>query len=159
MVKTLFLITFLLMGFGGIAQNLYEIRSQYPNAKDSEELTTELDDALSGVSTSSSAELIAYKGAVKTLRAKFAKKIRDKKSNFKEGVEWIESVIKADPENIEIRYLRLSVQEHAPKFLKYHDNISEDKNYILKEHSSISDTSLQAVIQDFMMRSENFEEE
>src|SRR5690554_7129548 len=96
--------------------------------------------------------MMAYKGAVKSLMADFAKKVKEKKEYFKEGVELIESALKTEPNNIEIRYLRLTVQEHAPRFLKYHDNISEDKKIILKNYPSIFSKELKALIQEFILK-------
>lgn len=159
MQKTFLLIIFLLVGFFGSSQDLSHLRSQYPLAQENGELTSQLNDKLAQISSGADPVMMAYKGAVKTLMADFAKKIRDKKDYFKEGVELIETALKTDPNNIEIRYLRLTVQEHAPKFLKYHDNISEDKEMILKNYSSISSKELKAVIREFVLISGNFDAE
>lgn len=159
MQKTLLLITFLLVGFFSNSQDLFQIRAQYPLAQESEELTSQLHDKLAQITTGADPVMIAYKGAVKTLMADFAKKVKEKKEYFKEGVEMIETALKAEPNNIEIRYLRLTIQEHAPKFLKYHDNISEDKEFILKSYTSISSKELKAVIRDFILESRSFDEE
>jgi hypothetical protein len=50
---------------------------------------------------------------------------------FTEGVTLLESMVKADGNNPEIRLIRLSIQENTPKFLKYKGNIEEDKKVIL----------------------------
>lgn len=75
--------------------------------------------------------LVAYKGAAFTLKAKHASGIKQKKEGFVKGVTILESVIKANPNNIEIRLIRLSIQENTPKLLKYKDNIDADKKQIL----------------------------
>ncbi|HAV54046.1 MAG TPA: hypothetical protein DCX41_03820, partial [Aequorivita sp.] len=77
----------------------------------------------------------------------------------KEGVALIESAVSADASNVEIRYIRLSVQENSPKFLGYHKNIEEDKEFILKNYGSISSAELKETIKDFVMKSENFEQQ
>jgi len=159
MQKTLLLITFLLVGFFCKSQNLSETRAQYPLAQESEELTSQLNDKLAQITSGADPVMMAYKGAVKSLMADFAKKVKEKKEYFKEGVELIESALKTEPNNIEIRYLRLTVQEHAPRFLKYHDNISEDKKIILKNYPSIFSKELKALIQEFILKSESFDEE
>ena len=158
MLKKLFLYTFLLVGFFCKSQNPSQIRAQYPLAQESEELTSQLDDKLAQTSGADPV-MMAYKGAVKTLMADFAKKVKEKKVYFKEGVELIETAFKAEPNNIEIRYLRLTIQEHAPKFLKYHDNISEDKAFIQKNYTSISSKELKAVIREFILESKSFDDE
>ncbi|MDC7999467.1 hypothetical protein POV26_00295 [Aequorivita todarodis] len=140
------------------AQDVKEVRTQYPKAVSNAEIAAKLDGELSTVTSSGKPVLLAYKGAVLTLKAKFAKKKSDKKDFFKEGVALIESAVSADASNIEIRYIRLSVQENSPKFLGYHKNIEEDKEFILKHYGSISSAELKEIVKDFAMKSENFDE-
>ena len=142
----------------GNAQDLKDIRSQYPKAVESNEITAKLDTELTKVNSTSKAVLIAYKGATLTLKAKFAEKRSDKKDFFKEGVSLIETATKAEPSNIEIRYIRMSVQENSPRFLGYYKNIEEDKQFILKNYASISSTELKRFIKEFVLKSENFED-
>lgn len=140
------------------AQDLKEIRAQYPEAVESSQIATKLNSELAGVNTPDKPELVAYKGAVLTLMAKFAKKTKDKKVFFKEGVSLIESALKTAPTNVEIRYIRLSVQENSPRFLGYHKNMEEDKKVILDNYSTVSSKELKNVIKNFVMKSENFDE-
>ena len=140
------------------AQDLKEIRAQYPKAVENVEATTKLDSELARVNSSSNSVLLVYKGAVSTVKAKFAKKKSEKMDFFKAGVSLIESTLKADPSNIEIRYIRMSVQENSPKFLGYHKNIEEDKGFILKNYANVSSKELKAIIKDFVLKSENFSE-
>ena len=79
----------------------------------------------------------------------------EKKSNFKEGVKWIESAVKSKPDNIEIRMIRLGVQENTPKIAKYNTNIQEDKNFII-EHYNDESGSLAAYIKNFILTSKSF---
>ena len=81
-----------------------------------------------------------------------------KKRFFKQGVALIESAVKAESSNIEIRYIRLGVQENSPKFLGYHKNIEEDKDFILKNFATVSSKELREVIRDFVMKSNFFSE-
>lgn len=141
------------------AQDLNETRSEYPKAVQSAAITAKLDGELAKVTSSNKPVLLAYKGAVSTLKAKFAKSRSDKKDFFKDGVSLIESAVKAEPSNLEIRYIRMSVQENSPKFLGYHKNIEEDKEFILKNYASISSTELKKLVKNFVMKSENFDED
>lgn len=156
-MKYLLIIVFLISA-AGTAQDLNRIRSAYPKAVESAEITDQLDGELAKVNSSNKPVLLAYKGAVSTLKAKFAKTKKEKKEYFKEGTSWIESAIRAEPSSIEIRYIRMSVQENSPKFLGYHKNLEEDKAFVLKNYSSISSTELKNVIKDFVLKSENFSE-
>ncbi len=140
------------------AQDLKSLRETYPQAVQDSAIATELGEQLAGVDEGSKPVLLAYKGAVLTLKARFSKKKSDKKEFFKEGVGLIEAAIAAEPENLEIRYLRLGVQENSPRFLGYHKNIEEDKDFILKNYASVSSAGLRRVIKDFVMGSKSFDD-
>ncbi|QQX77879.1 MULTISPECIES: hypothetical protein [Aequorivita] len=156
-MKYLFFIA-LCFTFAANSQDLKEIRLLYPQAVESAEITSKLDGMLTGVNASDKTVSKAYKGAVLTLKAKFSKKKSEKKDFFKEGVSLIEDAVKADPSNIEIRYIRMSVQENSPKFLGYHKNIEEDKMFISKNFATINSKELKKIVKDFVMESENFSE-
>lgn len=156
-MKYLIVLTLFISNFVN-SQNLKNIRLQYPEAAKSIEITTNLELELENVDSSSSSLLLAYKGAILTLQAKFSKSKSDKKKYFKEGVSLIENAIQADDSNIEIRYLRLSVQENSPKFLGYHKNIEEDKEFILKNYRNITSQELKSVVTDYVLHSKNFDE-
>ena len=100
--------------------------------------------------------LVAYKGAVTTLKAKFAKSTKDKKTLFKEGATLIEYAIAEDPNNIEIRCIRLGVQENTPKVVKYYKNIPEDKQFVLEHYKEITTSKLKDYIKGFVMHSKSF---
>lgn len=146
------------LSIASTAQDLNKIRSAYPKAVQSVENAAKLDAELTKINSSGKSELLAYKGAISTVKAKFAKKKSEKKDFFKAGVSLIESAVKADPSNIEIRYIRMSVQENSPKFLGYHKNIEADKGFILGHYSNISSKELKGIIKEFVLKSENFSE-
>lgn len=158
MFKKLFIFSVLLFSIIGSAQDLKEIRLQYPAAVKSSEITAKIEGELRNMNSASNSTLLAYKGTILTLKAKFSKSKNEKKEFFKEGVTNIENAIKADSSNIEIRYLRLSVQENSPRFLGYHKDIEEDKEFILKNYSSISSKELKSVIIDYVLKSNSFDE-
>jgi len=99
--------------------------------------------------------LWAYKGAAITLKAKFAKTLKEKKSLFTEGVKWIENAVKSEPNNIEIRLIRLSIQENAPKILNYKKNIEEDKKLLLSNLEQ-QNLSLKEYIKKYIKQSDIF---
>ncbi|HLW31296.1 MAG TPA: hypothetical protein VKX40_03470 [Aequorivita sp.] len=148
-----FLILILLISAVGNAQDLNKIRLQYPNAVNNSELVSQMDKMFGNATSESEGTLLAYKGAIYTLKAKFAKQRNEKKELFKEGVGFIEASLKSDPNNIEIRYIRLSVQQNSPKFLGYHKNVEEDKEFVLNNYEKISSKDLRNVILDFIMKS------
>lgn len=111
-------------------QDLSSVREQYSEASKSQKNAEEFYNLISN-SAKENKVMQAYKGAAITLKAKFAKDRKSKKTLFVEGAKIIESTIKSDPNNVELRLIRLSIQENTPKILNYKANISEDKKFIL----------------------------
>ncbi len=141
-----------------VTPDLNKIREDYINAVHSKENTEKLYNDLAVVSKGDAKILVAYKGAVTTLKAKFAQSPKDKKELFKEGATLIEYAAAEDPDNIEIRCIRLGVQENTPKVLKYRKNIPEDKQYILDHYNEITSSKLKGYIKGFILHSKSFTE-
>ena len=156
-MKYLLIIVFLISA-AGTAQDLNAIRSAYPKAVESAEITAQLDGELAAVNASDKPVLLAYKGAVLTLKAKFAKRKKDKLDFFKEGIALIDGAIQVAPQSIEIHLVRMSVQENSPRFLGYHKDIAEDKAFILKDYKTISSSDLKKLVKDFVLKSGNFDD-
>jgi hypothetical protein len=49
---------------------------------------------------------------------------------FKSGRSKLESAITKDKENTEYRFLRLIIQEHAPRIVKYRNELEKDSKWI-----------------------------
>jgi len=94
----------------------------------------------------------AYSGALMMKKAEFLKVPAKKVNIFKKGHKLLEVEIAADPQNIEYRFLRLAVQENAPKILKYNKNIDEDKAMIIANYNNLN-SELKAYINDFAKQS------
>lgn len=139
-------ILFLLIGLGSSGQVSDQIRLAYRDATESKEKAETLYSLLQHVQQSDQAELVAYKGAAKTLLARY-ERLTERGSKVRDGVEWIEQGIKKAPQNIEIRLIRLSVQENLPKLLKYHQNIEEDRALIKSAYPNLEDEGLKKMIQ------------
>ena len=137
--------------------DLSELRKNYPKAPNSEAITNALQNELINVTKEDAKVLVAYKGAVSTLMAKYAKGIKNKKDFFKTGAELIEYAVEAEPENVEIRCIRLSVQENSPKVVNYKDDIPEDKQFLLNNYKSTSSKAVAAFIKNYVMESSLFD--
>jgi len=149
-------IFFLLVSTFCFAQELKLLRSDYSSANQDEEITNMLHEQLSAVSKENNMVMLAYKGAVSTLKAKFAKGIKNKKMFFKEGAELLEFTIASEPENIEIRCLRLGVQENSPKIIGYKQHIRTDKQFILDRYKTIKDKEVQNFVKGYVQLSDLF---
>lgn len=110
--------------------NLADIRKMYVESSDSKVNATKFYDFMNKYSKNDET-LLAYKGASIALKAKHTSGLKQKKEGFIKGVTILEAVIKSNPNNVEARLIRLSIQENTPKLLKYKANIDADKKQIL----------------------------
>ena len=92
------------------------------------------------------AEKDAYTGALKMKQAETQKTPKEKLGFFKEGKTLLESAIATHPKNAEYRFLRIMIQENAPKILKYHHNLKEDGIFVKEHYLSLSSEIKNAVI-------------
>ena len=137
--------------------DLAAIRKMYTSVTKSESNAKEFSEKLSTVSNDDAKILVAYKAASILLDSKFEKKLKDKMDRFKEGANLLESTIKSEPNNIEIRMIRLSIQENVPGITGYKKNIKEDKNYITA-HYAEQNAVLKDYLKDFVLQSKSFSE-
>ncbi|MCE7041581.1 hypothetical protein [Dyadobacter sp. CY312] len=108
-----------------------------------------IDRELSRLNTEKSTSLVnAFKGALQMKKAGFVKGAGNKVKMFKNGALLLEEEIKSNPKNVEYRFIRLSIQENAPKILKYNKNLNEDKKLIIEGFKKL-DPELQKVIKNY----------
>ena len=90
--------------------------------------------------------LYGYKGCATMIMAKHAFNPLNKWSYFRKGKNMLEQAITKDPGNIELRYLRITVQSNAPGFLGYKDKINTDKQFIRDNIGRITDPQLVSMV-------------
>ncbi|WP_163398600.1 hypothetical protein [Flavobacterium fluviatile] len=150
----LLLTLLLLVNFAG-NPDLAAIRKMYADVTKSESNAKEFVAKLSGVSNNDDKILVAYKAASILLDSKFEKKLGEKIERFKEGAKLLEATIKSDPGNIEMRMIRLSIQEDVPSITGYKKNIKEDKKFIMTHYAS-QGAALKDYLKDFVLQSKSF---
>ncbi len=154
MLKHLIYISFLSFFF--TSPSISKIRELYKEAPNSKEITLQLVKELETIKKTDNAVLVAYKAASLTLLAKNSKGAKIKKEYFNKGKELLEFIISKNPKNIELRFIRLTIQEKTPKFLKYKEYISEDKRFIYNHLKSVTDRDLKDYIKEFVLESKSF---
>lgn len=101
--------------------------------------------------------LVAYYGAYEALVAKHSINLYTKYKFIKQGLEKITKAIKLEPQNLEYRFLRLSILHHLPYILGYNDLLYEDINITIqllqKEDYSIVNKNTQIGIIAFLLNS------
>lgn len=101
--------------------------------------------------------LLAYNGAYLTLVAKHSINPYTKYYKLKEGLELLDKAIQKQPENLEFRFIRLSILNYVPSFLGFDEIFIKDYEkavYILKKKDFTSvDKKTQIGMIEFLMRS------
>lgn len=64
---------------------------------------------------------------------------------FKKGYQQLETALKKNPDNPEYRFLRLMIQENAPKFLGYNKDINQDSKFIKENYKSLSNVTKESI--------------
>lgn len=119
-------------------------RSAFYNAMASDNLQ-EINTQLAIISTSSINEKEAYEGALLMKKAGLVTKAKEKLSLFKAGRLKLEASIKKNSNNTEFVFLRLIIQEHAPKMVKYNADIEKDSLQIRANYKSLPPVVQQAI--------------
>jgi hypothetical protein len=87
-----------------------------------------------------------YEGALLMRKAGFLTLAKKKLKFFKEGRIKLETALLADNENTEFHFLRLAIEEHAPKIVKYHSDIENDKLFVQKNFKNLSPVVQHAIL-------------
>ncbi|MCS3736156.1 hypothetical protein [Mucilaginibacter dorajii] len=87
-----------------------------------------------------------YEGALLMKKASLAGKPKDKLSFFKAGRIKLETALQAEPENTDLHFLRLVIQEKAPKIVHYKADIEKDKELVVKNFKTLSPVVQRAII-------------
>lgn len=85
-----------------------------------------------------------YKGAL-IIREAGLPGAKSRLKTFKWGKAWLEEAIATDPDNAELRFLRLSIQERTPRIVGYKGNIEADKAFLIKHFDELSPVVQRAV--------------
>lgn len=74
---------------------------------------------------------LAYYGSALTLMGKHAWNPYQKLTHLKNGMEVLSNATQKAPDNLEIRFLRFSIEHYLPAFLGMSKNIDEDRKKIV----------------------------
>jgi hypothetical protein len=129
------------------------IRQEYIEAINNGDKTDDLLKKLSNA-TLDDPLLIAYRGATEALKAKHAFNPYTKLNYLKKSNESLQKAIQMRPQDIEIRFLRFSIQHYLPAFLRQDKELQQDKSVIVSQINDPSlDRELQQSIGKFMIES------
>lgn len=115
---------------------LDEVRTNYNKLAADKELCKKMILELEETKNNSDIHL-AYLGGLQAIWANHVFSPISKLKTFNKGKKNIEKAIEKEPDNVELRFIRLSVQKNAPSFLGYQSNIKEDIEFIKNNRSEI----------------------
>lgn len=121
-------------------------KSAFYNAMASNNLE-EINGQLSIVKSASINEKDAFEGALLMKKAGLVTKAKEKLALFKAGRLKLEASIKKDNTNTEFYFLRLIIQEHAPKIVEYRKDLQNDSLLIRSNFRTLPDVVKQAIIE------------
>lgn len=126
LVFILFLIPFSLS-----ANDLPQIRKEYYAAvndgKAADRFYTKLKSR-----ASSEPIMIAYLGIAQAVKARHAINPYNKLTYLKSGMKTLNSAVAKSPDDLEIRFLRFTLEHHIPSFLGYSQHLDDDRKSIVK---------------------------
>jgi hypothetical protein len=99
-----------------------------------------------------SVEWQAYKIMTWFLKAREYYNPLNKLSAFNKGKEKLDSLLSININNVELRFLRYTIQENAPSFLGYNSKIDEDKKFLLKTYPNLMDSDLKTKIISYLKK-------
>ncbi|WP_367867218.1 hypothetical protein [Pedobacter sp. WC2423] len=150
---------FILFIYGTLpSPEIKQLRVLYYQSATDKAAASKLQDLLSNVDDQSSELLICYKGVAEMMQAKYTISPISKYRRFKKGKEFIESAVALDPENLEIRFLRFTIQSNLPSFLGYNDQITADKKILIKNLDQIHDQPLKQLVINYLFASKHITE-
>jgi len=106
---------------------------------------SEVNNELIALNTSAGSEKEAYEGALLMRKAGLVAIPGEKLKLFKSGRIKLETVLAKDSSITEYRFLRLIIQENAPKIVKYKAQLQSDKACIIKSYKSLSPVVKEAI--------------
>jgi hypothetical protein len=133
----------------GSDTSLIEIREIFYQATQSSEAADLLNTILTDNLISKDITLQGYKGVSLMLLAKYTLNLYKKMYYFNQGKIALDNAIREQVDNIELRYLRYTVQLKAPQFLNYNGALSDDFYFIKSNLYNINDLDLKSRINNF----------
>lgn len=124
---------------------MQKVRTLYQKAATEEQACEQLIKLVEANNPKEDPLLLGYKGSATMMMANYVANPFAKLLSFNQGKKMLEQAVKADRNNVELRFLRYAAQKNAPSFLGYDEHIAADKAYLLGAIDSV-DTSVRKLI-------------
>ncbi|MFA5244069.1 MAG: hypothetical protein WC380_02100 [Pedobacter sp.] len=127
-----------------------EVRKMFDRSTRSELECKKLIQTLQPYSVKTNSLYYGYKAGAIMLMAKHVLNPFSKLSHFKKGKGMLENAINFDNNNLELRFLRYTIQTNVPSFLNYKQNIKPDKEFIIRSMAALEDKELKQIIKNYL---------
>lgn len=101
---------------------------------------------ISKLENGSSSESKAFLGALLMRKSGLLNNKKEQLNLFKKGRMLLEKEIETSPNNAEFRFLRITIQEQAPKILGYNKNLEQDKKVLVKGFKDLNQETQKAIL-------------
>ena len=153
-MNLILLITSIIMNFSAINEpDVSQLRDLFYKAAINKNSSRKLAKILDHVDDKSTPILVCYKGVADMIQAKHVLNPISKLSMFNSGKTLIEEAIKRDPDDLEMRFLRFSIQSNLPGFLGYKEELFADKAKLVNEVGTLEDEELKRSIVAYLFSS------
>ncbi len=132
-MKKNILFILLLVGFSipaAFSYDINKIRKDYVDAVTNEKTATRLYGELQSIKNPSPL-ILAYLGASDAIRAKHSWNPVNKLGFLKKGCKTLDQAVSLSPNQLEIRFLRFSLEHYLPDFLGYSKHLEEDRKKLI----------------------------
>ena len=134
-----------------------EVRNSFPIAAQKEQACISLIERLQDIQKNDYI-LLAYRGAANVVMAKYCSAPNKKLKYFVEGKKELELCVEKMPNNVELRFLRFTIQQNTPSMLFYNDQ-DEDLIFIIDHLSDMKDPNYLRRMKKFLIDSGKCSEE
>lgn len=125
--------------------NLDEVRRNLRYAPTNKAVCEKMINLLEGQATKSSTHL-GYLGAYQAIWAEHASNPFSKLRTFNKGKGNVEKAITNDRQNVELRFIRYSIQRNVPKMLGYNKEVEIDRAILEKEGAAVKNPLVKRMI-------------
>lgn len=129
---------------------LRDVRVKFHSSTNDESLCKKLITMLEPYNENNHPLYYGYRGCANMVMAKHVFNPITKLSYFKKGKKILENAIQHDKSNIELRFLRYSIQTNVPSFLGYNGNIKADRSFLQQSVKSMNDAELKKIISSYL---------
>ncbi len=147
---TCFLIVFSGLNLTAKDPSVSLVRLKFNNSTSSEKTCKDLIKLLEPYTEKNNPLLLGYRGGATMLMAKHAINPFSKFSYFKKGKDMLEKAVLADNNNVELRFLRYTIQTNVPSILGYNSHLEKDKLFLKQSVASVKDSELKKIITSYL---------